>query len=552
MSSSVTLTVSHLPTSTSFFLSALQPLNYGYRGHSNNTIGFGSTTNPSAPPDFWITQEVPGVPAGAVHVAFQAPSRIAVQHFVTAALKAGSNIHGEPAVRDSSGYYSAAVIDSDGNSIEAVFRPSLSDDDENEVESAALSKAVTKAPSEMKRQAPGAPTSQVKSSVSHSAALTEAPTPARRHPSDVIDSVVPEAHSAGNVARNLAQAGSDFPPQYHTSAEGSSNFILGTVLGFAAGAALHYVFSNGKSSNSGPSASVRSIVQPEAPAHYQACNRPNGRSHLVLGDNDDGSTIRPTTRSAASPRRNSVGGQTVSCSGFGNANNPSHSTATNASQRPEMVEARPPSSFKSPLPPPSQLCRSSSHHTEAPSSALSDTSRPSRTPCSSDRHSSNEAQAPTLSSTTTNNTSMTRIHRALRTSTHPPPSTAASLATPLSEANLARATNNPTPTQPPPLLPVTTSAPLHPRDPKADPDPKARPLDKRSNRSSNTATRRARRSCSSAAASTAAEKRSQTSTQKTDTEIMPEDSISQVSTVRTSAARRSGVSTTSTLRPSRK
>ena len=120
MPSSITLTVSHLPSSTSFFLSALQPLNYAFRGRSNNTIGFGLITNPNAPADFWITQAIPGVPAGAAHVAFTAPSKLAVQQFFSAALKAGGKFYAEPAVRDSSGYYSAAVIDADGSSIEYV------------------------------------------------------------------------------------------------------------------------------------------------------------------------------------------------------------------------------------------------------------------------------------------------------------------------------------------------------------------------------------------------------------------------------------------------
>lgn len=59
------------------------------------------------------------VRAGATHVAFAAPSRSAVLGFFTAALKAGGRIHGEPAIRDpESGYYSAAVLDFDNNSIE--------------------------------------------------------------------------------------------------------------------------------------------------------------------------------------------------------------------------------------------------------------------------------------------------------------------------------------------------------------------------------------------------------------------------------------------------
>lgn len=126
MPSSITLTVKQLPTSTSFFLSALQPLDYVYRGRVGNTIGFGL---PDSPPDFWISQEEPGVPAGAAHVAFPARSQKKVQEFFIAALKAGGKCHGEPLLRDpSTGYYSAAIIDFDGNSIEAVHRPDLVDE----------------------------------------------------------------------------------------------------------------------------------------------------------------------------------------------------------------------------------------------------------------------------------------------------------------------------------------------------------------------------------------------------------------------------------------
>ena len=52
-----------------------------------------------------------------------APSRNAVDAFFSAALKAGGRIHGEPAVRDQeTGYYSAAIIDFDNNSIEVMHR----------------------------------------------------------------------------------------------------------------------------------------------------------------------------------------------------------------------------------------------------------------------------------------------------------------------------------------------------------------------------------------------------------------------------------------------
>ncbi|KAI9735916.1 MAG: hypothetical protein M1834_001382 [Cirrosporium novae-zelandiae] len=123
--SHVGLTVSHLPTSCSFFLAALQPLGFRYIGQQGNQIGFGVDH-----PEFFICQETPGTKAGAAHIAFPARSKAAVNNFFTSALKAGGQIHGEPAIRDpSSGYYSAAVMDFDGNSIEAAYNPSADDND---------------------------------------------------------------------------------------------------------------------------------------------------------------------------------------------------------------------------------------------------------------------------------------------------------------------------------------------------------------------------------------------------------------------------------------
>ncbi|MCJ1250067.1 hypothetical protein MMC30_007293 [Trapelia coarctata] len=117
--SHVGLTVSHLPTSCSFFLAALSPLGYRYQGQQDKQIGLGVDQA-----DFFICQQSPGTPPGAAHIAFSAPSPAAVNSFFTSALKAGGRIHGEPAVRDpKTGYYSAAVIDLDGNSVEVVHRP---------------------------------------------------------------------------------------------------------------------------------------------------------------------------------------------------------------------------------------------------------------------------------------------------------------------------------------------------------------------------------------------------------------------------------------------
>jgi len=309
MPSSITLTVSHLPTSTSFFLSALQPLDYVYRGRVDNTIGFGSATNPSAPADFWITQEIPGVPAGAAHVAFNAPSKLAVQHFFSAALKAGGKFHGDPAVRDSSGYYSAAVIDFDGNSIEAVYRPTFSDDKENDVKSVisnakstatARSDAKTTASTTASRAAP----TEVRSTVSRAAIPTGALTPSQAKASgDVIENLMAEARNAANIAREVVERAR--PSMNTTSGGGSGDTIVGTLLGVAAGAALTYAFTNRNGNNNDsnpprPSPSARSATEPApiqyqtyraieaAPSYYSSSPR-----SITLEDHEIASTVKP-------------------------------------------------------------------------------------------------------------------------------------------------------------------------------------------------------------------------------------------------------------------
>ena len=231
MPSSITLTVSHLPTSTSFFLSALQPLNYEYRGaiDNNTTIAFGSSLRPDTPPDFWLTQEIPGVPAGAAHVAFPATTHTQVQRFFSAATKAGGRIHGGPATRDASGYYSAAVIDFDGNSIEAVYRPTYSENKEND----SFTVVSSKTKDEPKSLA----------NTAHSKTAQPAGS------GDVLDKVVLEARTAAQRARNVVN---NVRTPSHNAEETKQDGIVGTLLGVAAGAALTYVFTGYRDKNRSP------------------------------------------------------------------------------------------------------------------------------------------------------------------------------------------------------------------------------------------------------------------------------------------------------------
>ncbi|KIW23573.1 uncharacterized protein PV07_11761 [Cladophialophora immunda] len=291
MPSSITLTVSHLPTSTSFFLSALQPLNYVFRGRQEHTIGFGPASPPNTPADFWITQEIPGVPAGAAHVAFPAASRAQVQDFFLAALKAGGKIHGEPCQRDASGYYSAAVIDFDGNSIEAVYRPAFGDDANKEnadarsmvshrsaraPSAAAPPKSVVSAAKSVR--APSQVASQAPSYVSSPPNVPPENTQPRPKPSgDVLGSLINEARNAANVARDLVNSMtpnliSSAPPNSSAGnnstggGSGAGEAIVGTLLGVAAGAALHYAFSNRSKEDSRDDREEHKFVPPPRPS----------------------------------------------------------------------------------------------------------------------------------------------------------------------------------------------------------------------------------------------------------------------------------------------
>lgn len=262
MPSSITLTVSHLPTSTSFFLAALQPLGYVFRGRQEQTIGFGPEYPANTPADFWITQETPGVPAGAAHVAFPAPSRTHVQDFFVAALKAGGQIHGEPCQRDASGYYSAAVIDFDGNSIEAVHRPGMNESNKENFDARSVMShrsGSVKAPSAVApaKSVVSQAMSKAPSHVSGTSKAAPEPTQPKPKPSgDMLDSLINEARSAANVARDLVSSfkgnTTSIPATSAPSNTGSGagEAIVGTLLGVAAGAALHYAFSN-RSKDSG-------------------------------------------------------------------------------------------------------------------------------------------------------------------------------------------------------------------------------------------------------------------------------------------------------------
>jgi catechol 2,3-dioxygenase-like lactoylglutathione lyase family enzyme len=114
----VGLNVSDYGHSRSFYEGALAQLGYSVMmAHKEwKLAGFGT----GAKPEFWICQREP-LTNGA-HIAFQSPDRATVDAFHAAALASGGQDNGAPGPRPEyhAGYYSAFVLDPDGNNVEAV------------------------------------------------------------------------------------------------------------------------------------------------------------------------------------------------------------------------------------------------------------------------------------------------------------------------------------------------------------------------------------------------------------------------------------------------
>lgn len=112
----VGIPVTDFERSKRFYEQALSPLGYELIVEPRHgAAGLGR----SGKPDFWIFQ---GEPGHAVHVAFVATDRAAVEASHETAIAAGGGDNGGPGLRPEyhSSYYGAFVLDPDGNNVEAV------------------------------------------------------------------------------------------------------------------------------------------------------------------------------------------------------------------------------------------------------------------------------------------------------------------------------------------------------------------------------------------------------------------------------------------------
>jgi catechol 2,3-dioxygenase-like lactoylglutathione lyase family enzyme len=116
----VSLQCTDLVASAAFYDVVLEPLGAQRIMDLGDTIGYG------VPPraDFWIGAQSTGDGFRESHIAFAAPSRVAVRAFFDVAVAEGALPLHQPRVwpEYSVTYFAAYVRDPDGNNIEAVCR----------------------------------------------------------------------------------------------------------------------------------------------------------------------------------------------------------------------------------------------------------------------------------------------------------------------------------------------------------------------------------------------------------------------------------------------
>ncbi|KAK3062934.1 hypothetical protein LTS18_003078, partial [Coniosporium uncinatum] len=175
------------------------------------------------------------------NLTFSAPSRTAVRSFYAAALNAGGTPHGLPAYRDTCcGWFNAAVLDPDGNSIEVLHcdealavAPSQTDNSAKSVLLWQESVADSSNDVDTVVSASSAKSSRSKTSArSKNKASSVAPNVTRLTTCSVSAPILPPS----------AQISSNAPP---------SKTLVGTLLGAAAGAAIAYALCASQDNDSG-------------------------------------------------------------------------------------------------------------------------------------------------------------------------------------------------------------------------------------------------------------------------------------------------------------
>ncbi|KAK5126341.1 hypothetical protein LTR85_010577 [Meristemomyces frigidus] len=260
------LTVSHIPSATSFYLQALQPLGYRYIGQSGDSIGLGVQEA-----DLFLTQEPRGAAVSPTHIAFSAGNRLTVRNCYAAALSAGAHPSGAPSYRNGEcTVFNAAVEDLDGNVLEFVFRePSDSEEDDQTITPSEDRRVMTWQ-KDVARSRVSNDTESLSSRVSRAKSRAQTAMELASSASRSIRSRSEAPSSGISRAKTMpATSTRDFP----------SKAFFGTILGAAAGAALMFAMTSseedGARKEAAFSASTRSKSATRVPSvSHQTIDQP--------------------------------------------------------------------------------------------------------------------------------------------------------------------------------------------------------------------------------------------------------------------------------------
>ncbi|KAI7268555.1 hypothetical protein KC345_g7643 [Hortaea werneckii] len=229
------LTVSHIPSATSFYLQTLQPLGYHFIAQSGDSIGLGVTTG-----DLFLTQEPKGASVSPTHIAFAADSRLAVRNCYAAALSAGAYPSGAPSYRNPDGtVFSAAVEDLDGNVVEIVYREGIDFEPAEGVAAPSKNGRVIAWQKDVADSGLHDDAESVASKTSRAKSRAQTAMDLASTASKSVKSGNDESTATRAASMPVSTEGSSFP----------TKALFGTILGAAAGAALIFAVKKSEGEN---------------------------------------------------------------------------------------------------------------------------------------------------------------------------------------------------------------------------------------------------------------------------------------------------------------
>lgn len=288
------LSVSHIPSATSFYLAALQPLGYHYIGQQRDAIGLGVTDA-----DFFLCQEQSGYVhhqlystaaqlsasssrPSPTHIAFAADNAQAVRHCYIAALNAGGSGSGKPGKRSGDCHcFNAAVTDLDGNTIEFIYREPA----------ASQAQVAPPAPSRVESWQQDVARSSVNDDLRSLSSRAERAKSRVQTALDVASSASKSMKGSTAPAPGITRSRTE---PVTSRPDNGGKTIVGTLLGAAAGAAFAYAMVSSERENARDEEAFASSSRSKPPSMKDARSR----------SNYEGSTIsKKSSRSSKQPER---------------------------------------------------------------------------------------------------------------------------------------------------------------------------------------------------------------------------------------------------------